>query len=503
MAEQAPLDHKRPRQGRVSALQPVAQRRVGRLDVLQAQLDESPRRHAVAQLQAASPEAAPAAVPGRVGPVPNRTGLPDQLKAGIERLSGIAMDNVRVHYGSSQPAQLNAHAFAQGADIHLAPGQAHHLPHEAWHVVQQAQGRVRPTQQLQAKNVSINDDAHLEREADIMGARAMRGIAAAPVSAALDHRAAPTAVLQPMRRAGGSLLGSMPRGSGGGGGKPPSRPFSFDELRKKQAEAQAAAARQRAEREAQQRQRQERQRQIQEQQRRLREQQSRFQEEQRRIDAQQRQLQQQRERAEEEARARRALAANLKRMAALLAPQRSSLASAHLDESPVNSSTEGAESGTTLYRSDDYPFHDIQPKYGTFKSVLRSDSVLHPVDPNGPTTPALHVHGKPEDKAKSPYTSTSTKVESASPYGKNLIEFMPCPANFSASRKFRATSSSPGIPGLPKRPSTSRSLASRNGSRQRQPIRQAQYIWACRLMAAITPTDSAGKSTALPTMRPW
>jgi hypothetical protein len=101
----------------------------------------------------------------------NNTGLPDTLKAGTEALSGIAMDDVRVHYGSSKPAQLNAHAYAQGTDIHVAPGQEQHLPHEAWHVVQQKQGRVEPT--LTVDDVSINDDAGLEREADVMGAKAL------------------------------------------------------------------------------------------------------------------------------------------------------------------------------------------------------------------------------------------------------------------------------------------------------------------------------------------
>lgn len=72
------------------------------------------------------------------------SGLPDNLKSGIENLSGYSMDDVRVHYNSSQPAQLNAHAYAQGSDAHVASGQERHLPHEAWHVVQQAQGRVKP-----------------------------------------------------------------------------------------------------------------------------------------------------------------------------------------------------------------------------------------------------------------------------------------------------------------------------------------------------------------------
>lgn len=106
-------------------------------------------------------------------PKPNKTGLPNQLKAGIESLSGMSMDHVKVHYNSSQPAQLNAHAYAQGGDIHVAPGQEQHLPHEAWHVVQQAQGRVKPTMQMKG-DVPVNDDAGLEHEADVMGARALQ-----------------------------------------------------------------------------------------------------------------------------------------------------------------------------------------------------------------------------------------------------------------------------------------------------------------------------------------
>lgn len=105
---------------------------------------------------------------------PNNTGLPNQLKAGIESLSGMSMDHVKVHYNSSQPAQLNAHAYAQGSEIHVAPGQEQHLPHEAWHVVQQAQGRVRPTTQMK-QGVPVNDDAGLESEADVMGAKAIAG----------------------------------------------------------------------------------------------------------------------------------------------------------------------------------------------------------------------------------------------------------------------------------------------------------------------------------------
>lgn len=102
----------------------------------------------------------------------NNTGLPDKLKSGVESLSGLSMNDVKVHYNSAKPAQLNALAYAQGNQIHIAPGQSKHLPHEAWHVAQQKQGRVKPT--TQAKGVAINDDRGLEREADVMGAKAMQ-----------------------------------------------------------------------------------------------------------------------------------------------------------------------------------------------------------------------------------------------------------------------------------------------------------------------------------------
>ena len=101
----------------------------------------------------------------------NQNGLPGNLKSGIEQLSGYSMDDVKVHYNSSQPAQLQALAYAQGTDIHIAPGQEKHLPHEAWHVAQQKQGRVKPTLQMKT-GVPVNDDAGLENEADVMGQKA-------------------------------------------------------------------------------------------------------------------------------------------------------------------------------------------------------------------------------------------------------------------------------------------------------------------------------------------
>ncbi|WP_244119808.1 DUF4157 domain-containing protein [Burkholderia gladioli] len=80
---------------------------------------------------------------------------------------------MRVHYGSPQPARLGALAYAFGAEIHLAPGQERHLPHETWHIAQQAQGRVAPTVQWK-RDLPGSENAALEREADQMGEAALR-----------------------------------------------------------------------------------------------------------------------------------------------------------------------------------------------------------------------------------------------------------------------------------------------------------------------------------------
>ncbi|NVK35326.1 MAG: DUF4157 domain-containing protein [Rhodobacteraceae bacterium] len=139
---------------------------------LQRTTDNSPQAMRVAQLQTiADNYSSQKNLP--IQKKVNNTGLPDKLKSGIENLSGHSMDDVKVHYNSNMPAQLSAHAFAQGTDIHLASGQEKHLPHEAWHVVQQKQGRVKPTLQMKGR-VSINDDPKLEKEADVMGLKTLQ-----------------------------------------------------------------------------------------------------------------------------------------------------------------------------------------------------------------------------------------------------------------------------------------------------------------------------------------
>lgn len=100
----------------------------------------------------------------------NETGMPDNLKEGIENLSGFSMDNVRVHYNSDKPATVQALAYTQGKDIYVASGQERYLPHEAWHVAQQMAGRVEPTTEI--SGLPVNDNVELEHEADVMGERA-------------------------------------------------------------------------------------------------------------------------------------------------------------------------------------------------------------------------------------------------------------------------------------------------------------------------------------------
>jgi hypothetical protein len=123
----------------------------------------------------ASVEGWPAAAPATAARA-NRTGLPDRLKDGVEALARRSLDGVRVHYDSARPAQLGALAFAQGREIHLGPGQERHLPHEAWHVVQQAQGRVKATGQLRVgdRRFQANMNEALENEADVYGSKAAR-----------------------------------------------------------------------------------------------------------------------------------------------------------------------------------------------------------------------------------------------------------------------------------------------------------------------------------------
>jgi hypothetical protein len=96
--------------------------------------------------------------------------LPAQLQSGVEQLSGLNMSDVKVNYESPEPSKIGAAAYAQGSNIHLGPGQEQHLPHEAWHVVQQKKGNVPVTNTI--NGTPVNENSSLEKEADQMGSKA-------------------------------------------------------------------------------------------------------------------------------------------------------------------------------------------------------------------------------------------------------------------------------------------------------------------------------------------
>lgn len=99
---------------------------------------------------------------------PNLTGIPTRMKLDFERRSGLPFDDVRVHYNSDKPAQIQAWAYTQGAQIYVAPGQERHLPHELGHIVQQKLEAVRPTGFIHG--LPVNDQPDLEADADRLSA---------------------------------------------------------------------------------------------------------------------------------------------------------------------------------------------------------------------------------------------------------------------------------------------------------------------------------------------
>lgn len=100
----------------------------------------------------------------------DKTGIPRKMKANFESSSGFSFDDVRVHYNSEKPAQLHAHAYTQGNEVYVAPGQEKHLPHELGHVVQQKSNMVKPTGEI--GGLPLNDDEEMENDADMIAENA-------------------------------------------------------------------------------------------------------------------------------------------------------------------------------------------------------------------------------------------------------------------------------------------------------------------------------------------
>ena len=110
----------------------------------------------------------------------NRTGMPDDLKAKMERSFDTDFSDVKVHPNSSKPPEVGALAYTQGGDVHFAPGRFSPatsdgqglLGHELAHVVQQREGRVQATTEV--AGLPVNDSPKLEDEADALGAKAAK-----------------------------------------------------------------------------------------------------------------------------------------------------------------------------------------------------------------------------------------------------------------------------------------------------------------------------------------
>ncbi|CAN5151695.1 hypothetical protein BH09BAC1_BH09BAC1_21980 [soil metagenome] len=158
---------------------------VAQLETEEEELQMKAAPEAVAQLKSEEDElqmkAAPGAIQRKIGNVSTSgSKLPAEIQAKMENSMGADFSDVNVHANSPKATALGAQAYAQGSDIHMAPGKydtastggQELLGHELAHVVQQRQGRVQAT--VQAKGVSINDDSGLEKEADDMGAKAAR-----------------------------------------------------------------------------------------------------------------------------------------------------------------------------------------------------------------------------------------------------------------------------------------------------------------------------------------
>jgi hypothetical protein len=105
-------------------------------------------------------------------------GIPNKILGKMENSFQSDFSNVNFHTNSQSATDVGALAYAQGNDVHFAPGQfkpntqsgQELIGHELAHVVQQRQGRVQPT--AQAKGMAVNDDKGLEKEADDMGKKA-------------------------------------------------------------------------------------------------------------------------------------------------------------------------------------------------------------------------------------------------------------------------------------------------------------------------------------------
>jgi hypothetical protein len=140
--------------------------------------------------------------------------LPDAVQDKMETAFAADFSDVSIQEGPQAP-EIGALAYAQGEEVHFAPGEfspettsgQELLGHELAHVVQQREGRVGgPT--TTAKGVPINADPALEKEADDLGSKAARGESARVSGASTggSQRKTAQAKAPPQRAAGDKIV---------------------------------------------------------------------------------------------------------------------------------------------------------------------------------------------------------------------------------------------------------------------------------------------------------
>lgn len=142
-----------------------------------------------------------------IAPSGGRT-IPQPLRTQMESAFNANFANVKILEGNHVGA-VGAIAYTQGDQVHFAPGQFNPdthagkalLGHELGHVVQQRQGRVKPTTKV--NGLPVNDESSLEQEADSMGQRAAQMKTAATLQRQESDQSANVQITSPQASADG------------------------------------------------------------------------------------------------------------------------------------------------------------------------------------------------------------------------------------------------------------------------------------------------------------
>lgn len=102
------------------------------------------------------------------------TGVPMDLREAIESETGLTVRDVLIHYNSSLPNLMGAHAYATPTSIYIAKHYGWLLKHELAHVIQYRSGRV--AAQSFADGITEINETILEREANIIASNECWGL---------------------------------------------------------------------------------------------------------------------------------------------------------------------------------------------------------------------------------------------------------------------------------------------------------------------------------------